>query len=76
MSRRKLDAEFVVLYADLRAQKRLGLVQRFIEAFARHDRIWVEEIPAPANAVWIITAGAVIYHLAGASFPQALRVWW
>ncbi len=60
MSRgRRLDAEFVALYADLRAQKRLGLVERFIAAFARHDRIWVEEVAAPASQVRIATARGI-----------------
>ncbi len=61
--RRRLDAEFVALHAALRAQERLGLVERFIKAFARHDRIWVEEIQAPGAAVWIVTASAVTYHM-------------
>ncbi len=74
--RRKLDAEFVALYANLRAQERVGIVERFIQAFARHDRIWVEEIPAPMAAVWIVTASAVIYHIIGAALPSALDAWW
>ncbi len=51
--RRQLDAEFVELYAELRAQKRLGLVARFVQAFARRDRIWVEELPG-LPGVWIL----------------------
>ncbi len=74
--RRRLDAEFVALYADLRSQERLGIVERFIQAFARHDRIWVEEFQAPAAAVWLVTASAVTYHLIGATLPPALRAWW
>ncbi len=63
--RRRVDAEFVALYADLRAQERLGIVERLIKAVARHDRIWVEEIQGPATAVWIVTAASVTFHLLG-----------